>query len=278
MQSLFDAPPDLSNWTDPNPAPVIQQLDEHTIVVRDDLLPGGTKLRALDYLIGHDPDTAHITDWVYGSSPAHGYAQWALALVCQRYGKRVHLFMAERAESTRHRLQTLGLSVPSATYHWVPNGMLSVTEKRARDFVAESPDTRRLIPIGGDVPSATQALMHVMQSLVLPWEPTHIWSVISSGTLSRALQGAYPSAVVYGVIVGHEPTPEQAGRALLWRSSYPFAAPVKAADMPPYPSVPEYDAKLWPLYRLWRISNRKWHNADRTSLMDARVLIWNVGA
>lgn len=261
-----DAPDALATWRDPNPAPVLDVLPDGTQVVRDDLLPGGTKRRALDYLIGHDPTHAHITDWVYGSSPAHGYAQWALSLVCRDYGKHAHLFMAARDLSKLHRVQQCGLDA-GGRYYWIPNGMLSVTQKRARDYVAASPTTRALLPLGGNVPSALTTLTRVARSLPLADPPEHIWSVLSSGTLSRALQAAYPNAMVHGVVVGHTPTPDEAGRAHLYRSPYPFARPVRPADAPPYPSVAEYDAKLWPCYRAWRASHPS-----------ARVLIWNVGA
>jgi hypothetical protein len=245
---------------------VLDLLPDGTQVVRDDLLPGGTKRRALDYLIGHDANYAGITDWVYGSAPAHGYAQWALALVCSDYGKRAHLFMAARNSSKLHRLQQCGLDA-GGTYHWVPYGMLSVTQKRARDYVSESPTTRALLPLGGNTPVAVRALTRVAQALPLLDPPEHIWTVLSSGTLSRALQAAYPTATVHGVVVGHMPTPEEAGRAHLYRSPYSFARPVTPQDAPPYPSVVEYDAKLWPIYRAWR-----------TAHASVRVLIWNVGA
>lgn len=264
---LFDATlPAI--WSDPNPVPVLVPFGDRTVVVRDDFLPGGTKVRALDYLIGHDPDHATIQEWVYGEAPAHGYAQVALPLVCGKYGKRAVLFMAQRRQETWHACQKQGMAA-GGIYHWVPNGMLSVTRKRARDYAAESPATRKQIPLGGDVPSAVASLVRVMQavSLRLPQPPTDVWSVISSGTLSRSLQLAFPEATVHGVVVGHHPTPEQAGRATLYASRYAFAQHVHAQDAPPYPSVPEYDAKLWPVYRDWRVGHP-----------DAVVLIWNVGA
>lgn len=259
----------LASWCDASPAPEWSALDSHTLVVRDDLLPGGTKVRALDYLIGHDPQFQHVTEWVYGSSPAHGYAQVALPYACGRYQKQAVIFMAARRPDAYHRLQRLGLSLPAARYVWVPNGMLSVTQKRAKDYVSESPETRQLLPMGGNAPSAVAALTQVMQGLRerLPWPPTDIWSIVSSGTLSRALQSAFPEANVHGVVVGHRPTPDEAGRAQLWDSPYRFVQPVKPTEAPPYPSAPEYDAKLWPLYCAWRASHP-----------EARVLIWNVGA
>lgn len=257
----------LDTWVDPHPLPEVQRLADSTVVVRDDHLPGGTKRRALDYLIGHAPEHRHVEEWVYGASPAWGYAQWALALTCRQYQKRAVLFMADRAVTTRHRVQLAALEA-GAHYEWVPNGMLSVTKKRAADYVAASPQTRRLLPMGGDTPESVAALARRMQDLraTLPWEPTDIWSVISSGTLSRALQTAFPESTVHGVVVGHQPSPDAAGQAVLYASPYAFKTPIRPTEAPPYPSMPEYDAKLWPFYTAWRVTHP-----------ESRVLLWNVG-
>lgn len=264
--------PTFASWHDPNPAPVMERLPEdvQTIIVRDDQLPGGTKQRALDYLIGHHPAYRDIQEWVYGSSPAHGYAQVALSLVCRHYNKQAVLFMANRSLETRHPLQQAGLDA-GGTYHWVPNGMLSVTERRARDYVMASPTTRALLPMGGDTPEALASLVRVISDAVavhLPdQENMHIWSVISSGTLSRALQQSIPLATVHGVIVGHHPTPEQSGRAILYHSPYVFRSRIQTHDAPPYPSAAEYDAKLWPFFCAWRAAHPT-----------TPALIWNVGS
>lgn len=269
MSSLDLFEPTISAlWTDPHPLPEIQRLTDTTLVIRDDHLPGGTKRRALDYLIGHAPQHKLITEWVYGASPAWGYAQWALALTCQQYQKRAVLFVAARAVETRHRIQIAALDA-GAQFEWVPNGMLSVTKKRAADYVNAAPLTRRLLPMGGDTPDAVAALVQTMRRVRanLPWLPTDVWSVISSGTLSRALQTTFPEATVHGVVVGHQPTAADAGRAMLYQSSYAFKTPIRSAEAPPYPSMPEYDAKLWPVFTTWR-----------TTHLESRVLIWNVGA
>lgn len=257
----------LPSWHDPHPLPPLDWLDGHTCVVRDDTLPGGTKRRALDYLIGHDPAHGSVTEWVYGSSPAWGYAQWALAVTCATYGRTAVVFAANRAVATRHRVQREALAA-GAVYHWIPNGMLSVTQARARRYVEADPKTRRLVPMGGDTPEAAACLRQTMTRLrhQLPQSPRVVWSVVSSGTLSRALQMTFPDAEVHGVVVGHTPTPAQAGRALLHHSPYAFATPVRPHDAPPYPSTAEYDAKLWPVFRAWRAENP-----------GIPALLWNVG-
>ena len=127
-------------WKDPNPKPVIEKHGK-VFVVRDDLLDAGTKIRAIDFLISSEKD---VEEWVFGSSPAHGYGQISLAHVCRKYGKKAVLFMAERSPEKYHAYQKKGIAL-GAEYHWVPNGMLVVTQKRARDYVDKDPKRRRLL-------------------------------------------------------------------------------------------------------------------------------------
>ncbi len=70
------------------PPPVVQRCDE-IVVVRDDLVAGGTKRRVLpSILIGAD-------EFVY-ASPAYGYAQIALAYSCAALGRQATIFTAKR--------------------------------------------------------------------------------------------------------------------------------------------------------------------------------------
>ena len=72
----------IGDWQDPNPAPVLETYDGIT-VVRDDLLNYGSKIRFADYFVGHAPENRNIKEWVYGSSPATGYAQISLPVICK---------------------------------------------------------------------------------------------------------------------------------------------------------------------------------------------------
>jgi hypothetical protein len=238
----------LGDWEDPYPQPEIHKHDGF-YVVRDDLLVAGSKCRFIDYMIGN----SKIKEWVYGSSPATGYAQMSLAHVCTRYKKKAVVFMAKRDPKNMHEYQTRAIEY-GAEMHWVPNGMLSVTEKRARDYVAEDPETRSLLPIGFDHPTVLASIKKVAESMD---EPEEVWTVGSSGTLTRGLQSAWKSAKFNVVMVGHK---GDYGRAKVYKSSYEFSKPTKV--LPPYPSAPTYDAKVWEFV--------KEHASPG-------ALIWNVG-
>ena len=231
--SLFEEEFDLGDWKDPNPDPVVEE-HKGFLIVRDDLLGGGSKVRFADYLITSNPE---VEEWVYGSSPATGYAQISLSCLCRKYGKKSVIFMADRSVEKRHPYQLQAID-EGAIMHWVPNGMLSVTEKRARDYVSDSPTSRRLLPIGFDHPSVLASVVRVAQSMDV--KPREVWTVGSSGTLTRGLQLAWPDAEFHCVRVGHS---GEYGRAKIYKSTYAFNKATKV--LPPFPSAPTYDAKAW---------------------------------
>ena len=251
MPSLFDDDYDIGDWIDPNPAPVIEE-HEGFFIVRDDLLGGGSKVRFADYLIQSQPE---IEEWVYGSSPATGYAQISLSCLCRKYGKKAIVFMAERAMDKLHDYQLRAIE-EGAIMNWVPNGMLSVTEKRARDYVQESPNNRRLLPIGFDHPSVIASVTRV--ALRCDVRPNEVWTVGSSGTLTRGLQQAWPDASFHCVAVGHK---GDYGRAKVYHCEIPFNKETKVK--PPFPSAPTYDAKAWEFMKKYASPG---------------ALFWNVGS
>ena len=241
----------IGDWQDPNPEPVVEEHDGF-LVVRDDLLGGGSKIRFADYLIRSDDN---IKEWVYGSSPATGYAQISLGHLCKKYDKSAVVFMADRAIEKRHQYQIEAINT-GVDMRWVPNGMLSVTEKRARDYVSYSPTSRRLLPIGFDDPTVLASVISVAQSM--PITPSEVWTVGSSGTLTRGLQLAWPDASFHCVCVGHS---GEYGKAKLYKSKYAFNKETKV--LPPFPSAPTYDAKAWEFMLVYASPG---------------ALIWNVGS
>lgn len=197
------------------------------VVVRDDLLPGGTKRRALHVMLDDTHD-----EYVY-ASPVQGAAQLALAYTCADANKRATIFCAQR--NTLHPF-TQEAKDHGATIHEVPMGFLSNVSAKARRYCDET--GALLMPFGLDHPAIIAAIADIARRL--PVIPTEVWSITSSGVLSRGLQLAWPDATFYGVRVGAEP---DAGRATVYRA--PEAFDKKAKHLPPFPSNIYYDAKAW---------------------------------
>jgi hypothetical protein len=240
----------VADWQDPYPPPVVEEHNGF-IVVRDDKLGYGSKTRFIDYLVKSEGK-----EWVFGGANKVGWGPISLTHVCNLYGKKATFFMAKRKVPTWHQQQVLDLG---GTIHWVDNGMLNVTKAKARKYYEEDTVNRRVLPLGLEHPTVLGSIMKVARSLNV--NPTEIWTVASSGTLSRGLQMAFPDVPVYAVEVGHKMSDYEKGRAIVMRSPYGYDQPVEEEYLPPYPSEKYYDAKLWQFV----ISNGK-----------PGALIWNV--
>ncbi len=211
----------------------LPEIREHDgiLVVRDDLVPGGTKTRVLPVLFDER------SEYVY-ASPVYGYAQIALAHAARAHGHRATVFCAKRHvwHPRTHEAAMAGARIVE-----VAPGYLAVVQARARTYCRIS--GAGLLPFGLDDPRVIQALTDL--AVALPVQPTEVWSVAGSGVLSRALQRAWPDAEVHAVLVGRE---ANVGRAIVHRADEAFEEPARGAR-PPFPSCTNYDAKAWAFVR-----------------------------
>jgi len=248
------------------PKPIVETYhiegDRDIHVVRDDLLEGGSKRRFIDRYIKEEVDKG-CKEFVFGGCPATGYAQMSLTLQAKLYGAKSTFFMAERSLDRLHEYQKKALEY-GANIKWVKMGMLNVTLSRAKKYYEEDPKTRRIFPLGLEHPYVIEDIVRLAKNMEIVYniEISELWSVGSSGTLSRGLQQAFPDKDVNVVSVGHKMSEREIGRAKFYRSSYKFDKPVKKEEKPPFPSAPTYDAKAWSF-----ILKHAKHNS----------LFWNVG-
>jgi hypothetical protein len=243
----------VEGWSDPNPAPWLVD-HEGVLVVRDDVIPGGSKSRFIDHLISRATD---VDEWVYGNSPRWGYGQLALSHVCRLYGKKNTVFLA--ASNELHPNSALAAEWGTQIIG-VPLGFMTVCAARARAYVNEG-HGRRQVPFGLAHETVYGSIIKVARSI--PVVPDEVWTVAGSGTLNRGLQMAWPDAEIHAIEVGHKLTDEEIGRAIVHKYETPFAKKCKKELWPPFPSVGEYDAKAW-AYVKERVK------PGRT------VLLWNV--
>ena len=102
-------------------------------VLRDDLLPGGTKSILIDSLVHEVHDYDNVNEIVY-ASPCYGGFQIALSIFCKNNNKKATIFCAKR--KVRHP-NTETCVQNGANVVEVPYGYLSVVEKYAREYVRE---------------------------------------------------------------------------------------------------------------------------------------------
>ena len=207
------------------PKPKIEMFDG-VHVVRDDLIPGGTKQRVIpDLLSGAD-------EFVY-ASPVYGYAQVALAHACKAMGKKATIFTAKRKHP--HPL-TIKAMKAGAKFVFIKPGYLSNVQSKCRQYCEYSGAT--YLPFGLDNARFVDAITEVARQV--DFEPREVWTVAGSGVLSRALQKRWSKAKFFAVQIGKEP---KVGRAELLKAPEKFEADAKIK--PPFPSASNYDAKAW---------------------------------
>lgn len=209
-------------------APIVREHDG-VWVVRDDLLPGGTKARFMPVLF------EGVDEAVY-ASPAEGGAQTALATVAKDLGKRATIFVAARAKLHPRTLEAARLGAEVVP---VRPGYLSVVQARAKDYAKAS--GARLMPFGVDLPEAITRLADA--ALATGLDAQEIWCAAGSGVLARALALAWPRARRHVVQVGRELQPKDVAGATI--HVYPRLFADVAKVLPPFPSDPHYDAKAW---------------------------------
>ena len=248
MNDFFDYGLDDIDFKTNLPTPIVKE-HERIQVVRDDLIEGGTKRRAFyTYIKSKDYD-----EFVY-ASPRQGYAQLSLAYACRDLGRKATVTIPEGQRYwLTHKSEELGANIIE-----VPMGFLTNIQAKAKNYCLKH--GAHLIPFGGDHPIIIEAMTRTALSIGI--NPKEIWTLMSSGVLSRGLQGAWPDAKVYGVRIGHNTTPREQGRAETFKSKYAFHQECKKPERPPFPSSLTYDSKAWTFIRE--------HAGD-----DA--LFWNVG-
>lgn len=211
------------------------EMHDRFFVVRDDLVPGGTKARVVNLFF------EGFQEVVY-ASPVYGHAQIALARAARTLGKKATIFCAKR--KVRHRCteeaESLGAKIVE-----VPHGYLNVVQCRARQYIGVIKDGlwvdaegAKLVPFGLECPQIIRAIAAVAKSTGA--EPTEVWCAAGSGVLTRGLQLAWPAAKHYAVQVGAKPN---AGAATVIQATEKYEQ--DAIFKPPFPSCGNYDAKVW---------------------------------
>lgn len=212
--------------------PLVVREHDGVLVVRDDLFPYGSKARFGDKFFS----TIKESEVVYGSSPRWGYAQISIAWLANRHGKRFRMYIANSREFHPNTKRAIALGADVET---VNPGYLTVTQRRARNYAEQT--GALLLGCGLDLPDVVGEIARIASSLAV--KPDEVWTVASSGTLQRGLQLAWPSAQFFAVQVGRHVTSKEVGKAKI--INHPLKFEQRTRNLPPFPSVGEYDAKAW---------------------------------
>lgn len=201
--------------------------EQGLIVLRDDLVAGGTKRRALELLVA---DMG--ADRVAYAGTTMGHGALALAHACQVSGKQAVIFLSgvEGDPAVKRLRQT------NAALHLCPPATIAALYERAREESGGAP----VLPPGFDMPHFEEAMAAALAPFPVNDYP-EIWTTAVTGTLTRAMHRAFPGAVLKTVKVVRHSGPLPA--ATVYDAPEKYHRPAKTP--PPWPACPYTDAKLW---------------------------------
>ena len=243
-------------------------------VLRDDLLPGGTKSILIDSLVHEVHDYDNVNEIVY-ASPCYGGFQIALSIFCKNNNKKATIFCAKR--KVRHP-NTETCVQNGANVVEVPYGYLSVVEKHAREYVRErEPGVTLKIAFGANSPESINIIASRAKRVIERFyttygtPPDEIWCAVGSGTLisgiiqgCNEMQGTASPLKIYGVQVGKEFKGSNSPNVTIIVYPKPFEYASKLEVN--FPSMPNYDLKAFELCLKYNA------NSDENK----KILFWNV--
>ncbi|MAT90915.1 MAG: hypothetical protein CMC35_09505 [Flavobacteriaceae bacterium] len=226
----------------------IEKVDDF-IILRDDLIPGGTKRRILNSILSNIPHN----EVVY-SGCQYGQGHIALAYSALDLNKKVTLFFPKYENFNESFLFVRDTLNTQIVLIGDENTEQIEIDEFAKNYARDNGIFH--IPIGFGLKEFEDEIVNLAQSL--PLLPDEVWALAGSGTLVRALGRAWPNARINAVSLG---LPQcNPGKSNV------YVAPENLKEIaefpPPYPSNSYYDAKLWRFVR---------------PLASKNALIWNVG-
>ena len=203
-------------------------------IIDESIHSAGAKARFADYYMSQ-LENDHL---VY-VAPRVGYAGLSLAYLAEKHGKKLTLVMPASKQISHHQALAIqwGAEPLFARIAAMPVAN-SYAKKYAEAVGAE------FAPFGLDHPDVYAGAVRELQRLRPLLDGKRIWSVISTGVLSRSLQIALPETEVINIAVARNIQQGELGRAHFcsYHKKFTDKSDVIPAE---FNSVDTYDAKGW---------------------------------
>lgn len=226
------------------------QKHGNVFVVRDDLIKGGTKRRAMSRI-------GDVSGMIY-AGPSWGGAAVAMSYECKERGIPCVLFYPKRKSFVARQMLA---KRNGAKIVQVPFGRLSVIKHRAKEYQKKTGYC--LVKWGGgdDASIAIKEAALKVKEKLKDEKIDSLWCASGSGTLIRALSNIF-DIPCYGVVVGYGLKEKDFPNVKKFYK-HPFEFKQQTAFSPPFPSCRHYDAKA---FEIMKMKIKK----------DEKALFWNV--
>lgn len=217
---------------------VIIKEHEGVKVVREDLvLKGGTKSRAAEFLIS----SIKKSTLVY-VVPRIGHAGIAIMELAKLYNKEVIFFMPACKEISDNQSFIISMGPKKVEFERI--AAMPNLNRLAKKYAEQN--GYEFLPFGLNHPYTIAGFVRTCENILKNYnEPEEMWSVVSTGVLTRGLQIGFSNTKMKGVAVARNMKNGELGRTEIISEKLPFLTNEKDFNLPPFNTVPCYDGKAW---------------------------------
>jgi hypothetical protein len=202
-------------------------------IVDDGEFQYGTKAKMGDFMISQVKE-----DTLIYVAPRTGYAPYSLTYLAKKYNKKLILFMPASKEASEHQLRVIE---DGATPIFLKTPAMPTINGWAKDFAEKI--GAKYLPFGLKHEQVVAGGVKIFHEAFKNLDIDTMWTVFSTGVLSRTLQIALPNTKFNAVAVARNVQPGELGRAKFYAYHKEF---LKEADInTPFDCIKTYDAKGW---------------------------------
>ena len=206
-------------------------------VVDDGEFLYGTKAKMADFFISQIKESALVY-----VCPRTGYAPFSLCYLAKKYNKKLYLVMPASKEASEHQRTAI-------EYGGIPIFLRIPAMPTANIWAKQFAEkiSAKFLPFGLKHEMVVAGGVRIFYDNFKDMDIQTMWSVMSTGVLSRSLQIALPNTEFHAVAVARNIQDGELGRAKFYTHSKPFLKESKI--IPPFDCIRTYDAKGWELLK-----------------------------
>ena len=206
-------------------------------IIDDGEFEFGSKAKMADFMISQVKEDAMVY-----VAPRTGYAPFSLCYLAKKYNKKLYLIMPASKEASEHQLTAI-------EYGGIPIFLRIPAMPTANIWAKQFAEKigAKYLPFGLKHELVVAGGVRIFHDTLKDLNIPEMWTVFSTGVLSRTLQIALPNTKFNAVAVARNIQDGELGRAKFYTHDRPFLK--ESRIVPPFDCIQTYDAKGWELMK-----------------------------
>lgn len=193
----------------------------------------GTKAKMADFFVSQIKEDAMVY-----VAPRTGYAPFSLCYLAKKYNKKLYLVMPASKEASEHQLTAIEYGAIPLFVRIPAMPTANIWAKQFAEKIGA-----KYLPFGLKHEMVVAGGVRIFYDNFKDKNIDTMWTVFSTGVLSRTLQIALPNTEFNAVAVARNIQQGELGRAKFYSHQKKFTQ--DSDTLPPFDCIRTYDAKGW---------------------------------